>query len=91
MYTGYGDVMQTRQFISLYYKTYISVNSTYYDGENVHWEMVSPWAENVQLEGSDGFSVPPGLAEEDTPPIYISSLARFANVSMNKTLRKFDM
>lgn len=53
--------------------------------------MVSPWAEEVPLQGSDGFSVPPNLNEKDTPPVYISSIARFANIKTKKTLRKFDM
>lgn len=48
--------------------------------------MKSPWAEDVQLQGSDGFSVPPNIDQSDTPPVYISSIARFANVKFKKTL-----
>ena len=44
MYTGKGDTKQTRLYYSLYNKTYISVNQTYYDGKDVKWDMVSPWA-----------------------------------------------
>jgi hypothetical protein len=91
MYTGAGDTHKTRQYVSLYEKSFIAVNSTYYDGKNVHWHMVSPWATNVQLQGSDGFSVPPNGAQDDTPPVYISSIARFANVAYRKSLKKFDM
>jgi hypothetical protein len=37
------------------------------------------------------FSVPPNGAQDDTPPVYISSIARFANVAYRKSLKKFDM
>jgi len=44
MYTGKDDQKKTRLYASLFNKTYISVNSTYFDGKNVRWDMVSPWA-----------------------------------------------
>jgi hypothetical protein len=33
MYSGYGDVKTTRQFVSLYEKPFIAVNSTSFDGK----------------------------------------------------------
>jgi hypothetical protein len=53
--------------------------------------MVTPWAEEVPLQGSDGFSVPPNLDQDVNPPVYISSIARFANVTYRKSLNKYDM
>jgi hypothetical protein len=91
MYTGYNNTKITRNYQSLFNLTYISYNHTYFDGENVKWEMITPWSENVQLQGSDGFSIPPNLNEEDTPPVYISSIARFANVKYKKTVTKYEM
>ena len=44
MYTGKDDQKKTRLYASLFNKTYIAVNSTYFDGKNVRWDMVSPWA-----------------------------------------------
>lgn len=32
MYTGMEDAKKTRQYYSLFNKTYIAVNSTYFDG-----------------------------------------------------------
>lgn len=53
--------------------------------------MVTPWAEDVSLQGSDGFSIPPNLQQSDTPPVYISSIARFASVKYKQQIRKYDM
>jgi hypothetical protein len=61
MFTGCNDTKITRNYQSLFNKTYISYNHTYFDGKNIKSEMVTPWVENVTLEGSDGFSIPPNL------------------------------
>ena len=46
--------------------------------------MVSPWAEDVTIEGTDGFAVPPNMGKSGKPTIYISSIARIANVTARK-------
>lgn len=91
MYSGYGNVSQTRLYASIDGKDIISYNNTYYDGEEIQWEMVSPWAEDITLRGSDGFSVPPNLEEDDLPEVYIGSIARFSTITFHENLRKFDM
>ena len=84
MNTGILEPKKYRQFDSLFNKTFISVNQTYYTGEEVKWEMASPWAEEVTIQGTDGFAVPPNLDKNEKPVVYISSIARFANVTARK-------
>ena len=45
MISGIKNPKKYRQFVSLYNKSFISVNQTYFDGKNVGWEMITPWAE----------------------------------------------
>ena len=45
MISGIKNPKKYRQFVSLFNKSFISVNQTYFDGKNVGWEMITPWAE----------------------------------------------
>lgn len=49
MFTGANDTKLTRLYHSLFNKTFITFNKTYFDGSKVGWEMTTPWAENVEL------------------------------------------
>lgn len=91
MYSGYGDPKKTRIYYSIDGKRTITYNNTFYDGEKIRWEMISPWEGDIMIKGSDGFSVPPNLESSDLPEIYIKSIARFSPIAYKKTFRKFDM
>lgn len=92
MNTGMVDPKVYRQFNSLFNKSFITFNQSYYDGEEVKWDLVSPWAEVVPIQGTDGFAVPPSTKKDDKPVVFISNIARFASVkSQELTIEKFGL
>ena len=64
MWTGQKDVKYTRNYVEVFHKPFITYNHTYFDGKDIIVQFASPWAENVKMQGSDGFQNPPGMADD---------------------------
>ena len=65
MWTGFNhDVKYTRNYHEVYHKPYITYNHTFFNGRDIIVEFISPWAENVVMQGSDGFQNPSGMAAD---------------------------
>ncbi|KAL4503018.1 hypothetical protein ABPG72_014247 [Tetrahymena utriculariae] len=76
MYTGKGNIDNTRQYYSLNGSQYSNYYYTWFDGEEVRNVLASPWEENVTIQGSDSVQNPPNLDQDSKINVFVTTFYR---------------
>lgn len=80
VFTGYTDLSLTRQYNSINGLPYISYNKSWFDGQEIKSEFVSPYKEEVRVKGSDAIQNPPGLDSSSSIYCLINNIYRTAQL-----------
>ncbi|EAS04570.2 CD36 family protein (macronuclear) [Tetrahymena thermophila SB210] len=83
MYTGKGNIDNTRQYYSLNGSQYVNYYYTWFDGEEVRDVLASPWEENVLIQGSDSVQNPPNLDQDSKINVFVTTFYRGGSAVTN--------
>ncbi|EGR32021.1 hypothetical protein IMG5_098570 [Ichthyophthirius multifiliis] len=89
MYTGKENIKQVRQYYQINQFPYVTINKQIFDGFQVSNQLVSPWDENIQIQGTDAGANEPDLDEDSNLNIFINTLyqgGQLYNYDYNNTL-----
>ena len=93
MFTGKNDSSIIRFYAKINGKNTITMNYSYWNGDEVIDDIKSPWATDDHFIGTDAFQVSPGI-DPDNPnnnmSIFINTLYRYGNAAINDTINRFD-
>lgn len=93
MFTGKNDSSVTRFYAKLNGKNTITMNYSYWNGDDVVSSIKSPWAIDDHFIGTDAFQVSPGIDVNDpntNMSIFINTLYRYGNAVYNDSINRFD-